>query len=250
MGTSPYPLLTLKASPSFLGKGGGGVGLRPGRATCLALALLLLAACARGTPAAAPAATSTARIPATSAAEPAASPLPTAIPASPPAANGWTVEIVQNGQAASTDTGQVLLARAPFTLRVSLPQPLPVKLNANADDANFLSLQPGFVFTEDCLQALCTGMDVAEERLNPAQALFVDPMSTHYLYYQGPEDHRWSRATVDANGAVFERDVALLNDQPIAQYAAPALYLLFFVDFSNPGVIDEGELKKIALIFS
>jgi hypothetical protein len=181
---------------------------------------------------------------------PAASPQATALTGGPESANGWAVEIVQNGQVSSTETGQVLLARAPFTLRVRLPQALPVKLNANADDANFQALQPGFVFTDDCLQALCTGMDVAEDRLNPTQALFVDTLSTHYLYYQGPDDHRWSRATVGASGAVFERDVALLNDQPVDQYAAPALYLLLFVDLSNPGVIDEGELKKIALIFS
>jgi hypothetical protein len=158
------------------------------------------------------------------------------------------VEIVQNGQVSSTETGQVQVARAPFTLRVTLPQPLPVKLNANADDANFIALQPGFVFTEDCLQALCTGMDVAEERLNPTQVLFVDPQSTHYLHYQGPDDHRWSRATVDAAGAVFERDVALLNDTPVEQFGASELYLLLFVDSANPGTIDPDELKKITLL--
>jgi hypothetical protein len=159
----------------------------------------------------------------------------------------WTVELVQNGQAFPTEAGQVTLLRAPFTLRVTLPQPLPVKLNVNADDANFIALQPGYVFAEDCFEALCTGMDVAEERLNPTQVLFVDPMSTHYLYYQGPEDHRWSRATVTETSAVFERDVALLNDVPIQDFGASELYLLLFVDSINPGTIDPGELKKIAV---
>jgi hypothetical protein len=58
-------------------------------------------------------------------------------------------------------------------------------------------------------------MDVAEERLNPEQDLFVDPQLTHYLYYLAPDDHRWSRADVSAQGAVLERDVARLNGAPI-----------------------------------
>jgi len=92
-------------------------------------------------------------------------------------------------------------------------------------------------------------MDVAEERLNPGQMLFVDLELTHYLYYAGPDDHRWSRADVGPDGAVFERDVAYLNDVPVNLAADPALYLLFFVNEQNPDFIDPGELKKLALIF-
>ena len=79
--------------------------------------------------------------------------------------------------------------------------------------------------------------------------LFVDPQLTHYLYYQGPQDHRWSRADVSAAGAVMERDVVTLNSKPVEQYQDPALYLLFFVNYTNPGQIDAGELKKITLAF-
>jgi hypothetical protein len=92
-------------------------------------------------------------------------------------------------------------------------------------------------------------MDVAEDRLNPERDLFVDPQLTHYLYYQGPQDHRWSRADVTAQGAVLERDVVSLNGKPVEQYKDPALYLLFFVNYTNPGKIDPGELKKITLAF-
>jgi hypothetical protein len=215
---------------------------------------LLLTACAQGTPSPATAPVATSTLPA-QVGEPtptvalAESPVPT--DASAPQAGGeWTVAVVQNGQVAPSENDQVRLARAPFTLRVTLPQPLPVKLNASGDDANFIALQPGYVFTEDCFDALCTGMDVAEERLNPTQVLFVDPQSTHYLYYQAPDDHRWSRATVDAGGAVFERDVSLLNDFAIDQFPGSELYLLFFVDSANTGVIDPGELKKITLLFT
>lgn len=214
-------------------------------------ALLLTAACGQGSPTTAAAtAPSDEAVPATAESE---GPPPTEQPATAPGEAlsevTWTVEIVQGGQAASGETGQVNLAKAPFTLRLNLSVPLPVKLNLNADDGNFIALQPGFVFTADCLAAFCTGMDVAEERLNPTQVLFVDPQSTHYLYYQGPDDHRWSRATVTDAGAVFERDVALLNDVPIDQFGVSELYLLLYVDSLNPGTIDPGELKKIILLF-
>ena len=161
----------------------------------------------------------------------------------------WSVEIVQNNQTLPAVNDQVPLARAAFTIRVRMPQPLPVKLNALNSDANFKALQPGFALTDSCTLALCTGMDVAEDRLNPQRDLFVDPQLTHYLYYQGPEDHRWSRANVTAQGAVLERDVATLNMKPIEQYSDPALYLLFFVNYVNPDQIDPGELKKITLVF-
>ena len=113
----------------------------------------------------------------------------------------WSVEIVQDGQPLAATADEVQLPRAPFTIRVQMPQPLPVKLNALNTDANFQALQPGFALTNDCTLALCTGMDVAEDRLNPERDLFVDPQLTHYLYYQGPQDHRWSRADVTATRA-------------------------------------------------
>ncbi len=213
---------------------------------------MLAAACGQGAPtttsptAIAATATSVQNLPPTQAVE--ASPLPTVAPGDAQGAPNWTVEFVQDGQVVPLESGAVRLARAPFTLRVTLPQPLPVKLNVNADDSNFIALQPGYTFTEDCLDALCTGMDVAEERLNPVQELFVDGQSTHYLYYQGPDDHRWSRATVGDGRAVFERDVAVLNTLPIQDFGAPELYMLLYVDNGNPSVIDPGELQKIVLL--
>jgi hypothetical protein len=203
--------------------------------------LMLLAACgAPGPTVAAPVATH-------------APPSPTAgpVPTTALAASEftWSVEILQDNQPLATTNDHVQLARSAFTLRVKMPQPLPVKLNALNSDANFQALQPGFALSDDCTLALCTGMDVAEDRLNPERDLFVDPQLTHYLYYQGPQDHRWSRADVTAQGAVLERDVVSLNGKPVEQYKDPALYLLFFVNYTNPKQIDPGELKKISLAF-
>jgi len=204
--------------------------------------LILLGACSGPAPTGAPAATATPAQP-----TPTAGPVPTTALAA--AEFTWSVEIVQNSQTLIAVNDLVSLARAAFTIRVRMPQPLPVKLNALNTDANFQALQPGTTLADDCTMALCTGMDVAEDRLNPERDLFVDPQLTHYLYYQGPQDHRWSRADVTVTGAALERDVVSLNGKPVEQYQDPALYLLFFVNYTNPGQIDPGELKKIALAF-
>src|SRR5262245_34102598 len=203
--------------------------------------LLCLAACSSPVPTPAPA--TAAPLPAT----PTVGPVPTTALAA--AEFTWSVDIVQMSQVLTVTNDTVAAARAPFTIRVRMPQPLPVKLNALNSDANFKALQPGFVLADDCTLALCTGMDVAEDRLNPEKDLFVDPQLTHYLYYQGPQDHRWSRADITATGATLERDVVTLSTKPVEQYADPALYLLFFVDYTHPGQIDPGELKKLMLAF-
>ena len=161
----------------------------------------------------------------------------------------WSAAIIQNGVVMPAVSDEVTLVKSPFILQLKLPQPVPVKLNAFNTDQNFQALQDGYVFTPDCELALCTGMDVAEEKLNPGQDLFVDPQLTHYLYYLAPDDNRWSRVTINDTGAVLERDVAKLNDMPIEQYADPALYLLLYADSANPDQIDPGELKKIVLKF-
>jgi hypothetical protein len=215
------------------------------RFVLLALLTLTLAACDRILPSPTPNYVVITDPPAT-----AAPPTPTVAPA--PTGSGpiaWTVEFIQTGQAAAIENDSLTVARAPFTIRVVLPAPVPVKLNAYITDQNFQDLQPGFALTPDCVFALCTGMDVAEERLNPGQMLFVDIELTHYLYYAGPDDHRWSRVDITADRAVLERDVAYLNDIAIERAADPALYLLFFVNEVNPELIDPGELKKITLLF-
>ncbi len=161
----------------------------------------------------------------------------------------WTVEIVQAGAVLPQASGAVLLARAPFTIRASMAQPIAVKLNVFDTDQNFKVLRTGYVFAPDCQDAFCTGMDVAEDRLNPEQDLFVDPQLTHYLYYLGPDDHRWSRAEVSGQGMILERDVARLNGAPIEQYIGPALYVLLLANPANEELIDPGELKTIVLNF-
>lgn len=205
----------------------------------------LLAGCARGS------GTPTAESIVPTAAEiPTQSVPPTAAPADPAAPFVWDVAIVQNGAVLPSENDTVPLARAPFTIRVSLPAPLAIKLNTFTTDQNFVALQPGFQFTDDCLLALCTGMDAAEDRLNPDRVLFVDVELTHYLYYLAPDDHRWSRTDVTAAGAVFERDVANFNATPVEESTDPALYLLLFANAANEQQIDPGELKKIVLSFA
>src|SRR5260221_1517876 len=126
--------------------------------------LTLLAACGSPAPTSAPRATAAPRPP-----TPTVGPVPTTALAA--SEFTWSVEIVQDSQTLSSTTDTVKVARAPFTIRVRLPQPLPVKLNTLNSDANFKALQPGAVLTDDCTTALCTGMDVTDDRLNPEQEL-------------------------------------------------------------------------------
>lgn len=216
----------------------------------LAALALLAVACDRSTPLTALPGQSPAAVGET---EPAstAPPDPTDAPSASAgsAVGNWAVEIVQGGAALPEVNAAVGLPRAPFTLRVHMPAPAPLKLNVFNTDQNFQALQPGFGFTDDCLLALCTGMDVAEERLNPGAELFVDVELTHYLYYQAPDDHRWSRVELAGGDAVLERDVAVLSGIPVEQTTDPALYLLFYLDQGSPQQIDPGELKKLVLLF-
>ncbi len=217
--------------------------LRP--ALLLGLALVAVACSTAGT------ATPTAPAPAPTPAEIATQPEPPVPPTDAPIpAPAWEAAIVQNGAVLTLANDSVTLARAPFTLRLTMPVPEAVKLNVFTTDQNFQTLQPGFVFTPDCEVALCTGMDVAEDRLNLLQTLFVDVQLTHYIYYLAPDDHRWSRADVSATAATFERDVAFLNATPIDQTTDPALFLLLLINPANPQQIDPGELKKITLSFA
>src|SRR4051794_16244262 len=55
----------------------------------------------------------------------------------------WTVEIVQGGAVLPESAGAVSLARAPFTIRASMAQPIAVKLNAYSSDQNFKVLRTG-----------------------------------------------------------------------------------------------------------
>jgi hypothetical protein len=197
---------------------------------------VLLAACGQS-----PSPTTTAPTPQPSAAT------PTAV--APGGSFTWSVSIVQNGQTLPEENGQVTLARAPFTIQVRMPQPLTVQLNVLDTDQNFRDIQPGHALTADCLSALCPGTGIVEDNFGASRSLVIDPQGTHYLYYAGPNEHRWNKVEFTADGVVFEREVAFLNGVPVEQFSGPALYLLFYVEFHNSETIDEDELKKVTLKF-
>jgi hypothetical protein len=157
--------------------------------------------------------------------------------------------VAQNGAEVPAQNYEVALAKAPFTLRFTMTTPTPVKLNAWLDDQNFQALNPGFQFTEDCALALCTGMNVAEPSFGETRNLLISAEDTHYWHYTSADEHRWNTVAFTPSGAQFERDIAYLDDQPIAQFPGQALYLLIFVNLQNPSVIDEGELQKVVLVF-
>jgi hypothetical protein len=205
------------------------------------LALIaFLTACAQAAP---PAATAPPVQPA------AQSPAPSPTVAAASGSFAWSVNILQNGQPLPEQEGRVVMPKAPFTIRVTLSQPLPVELNVLDTDQNFRDINPGYSPTTGCLSALCPGTGIVEETFGVSQSLLIDPQGTHYLYYAGPNDHRWNRVEFTPTGVVFERETAFLNYAPIEQFSGQNLYLLFYVDSRDPDTINEDELKKVTLSF-
>lgn len=158
----------------------------------------------------------------------------------------WHVEVVQDSSVRLRDNGAVVLRPAPFTLRVILPEPLAVELNVLDNNANFLALADSIPLDGGCFGS---GMGMAEGFFNESEDLMVEEQGCHFLYYNGPADHRWSSATVTKSAAVFERRVRRLYYEvehvPLSGMAGRSLYLIFVVDFPGHGE----RFKKVILNF-
>ncbi len=150
------------------------------------------------------------------------------------------------------DGDEVLLNRAPFTIRVVLLDPtLPVMLNALDSDAVMKRVRPGFRFADDCkpIIAFCPATGLAEEERNPNGRLMLRQDAMHYLYYESPEDHRWSSVELSNTSNIFDRLVTMLDDTPIAKTTMPVLYLTFAVQQNADGVLSEEELRRFKVRF-
>ncbi len=163
----------------------------------------------------------------------------------------WQVQIVQDNQILISHNGEVQLQKAPFTIRVKLPVPMNVALNVYDKDSNFRLIRPGYVFPEmgQCSTAFCPLMAVIEDDRNPTNWLIVDGTGTHYLYYEDATRNRWNRVSISGQESIFERDVAMLNETPVAQFNQQKLYLLFFIDYREQNTVNEDELKQVVLAF-
>jgi hypothetical protein len=69
------------------------------------------------------------------------------------------------------------------------------------------------------------------------------------LYYEDATRNRWNRVSISGQESIFERDVAMLNETPVAQFNQQKLYLLFFIDYREQNTVNEDELKQVVLAF-
>jgi hypothetical protein len=162
----------------------------------------------------------------------------------------WKVEFVQGNRVVAKQNEEIRLAKQPFTIRVTLPQPLPVMLNVLDNDSNYQVVHAGL--HTDCPIPFCIGGGMVEDDYYKLPTeLFTGKEIFHYLALdtQGQNWYRWNRATVIPEGIVFERDVMLIDNTPLEQFRKAKLYLLFFVDYRDKERIDEDELLKFVLVF-
>lgn len=173
----------------------------------------------------------------------------------------WNVVIIQNGKVLTSTDGEFHLRRLPFTIRVNLSRPTDLALNVLDTDDNFKKVQSGSYAFDDCKHAWQTfcadGMALAEERFNKDEYLYIDTAyheAYHWLYYNSPTDHRWSKVAITDTGAVFDRNVSSLHmyklpvPVTIENYTGK-LYLLFLAKYRPEQQIGEDELSKIVLSF-
>jgi len=161
---------------------------------------------------------------------------------------GMTIDYA-GGDAMISDRGAIHIPRAPFTLRVHLPENLPVMLNVTPTDAVQWRVWPGF--SPDCksVAALCAGAGVAEEPFNKAKSLWSGEDRMHYLYYESEDDHRWTSMRPSDSGPFFAREVAAIDDVPIEKTTMPALYFVVAAPLDDDGVIEPEELIRFTLRF-
>jgi Type II secretion system (T2SS), protein G len=165
--------------------------------------------------------------------------------------NAWNVAILQGGKVTPSVAEVVTLQRAPFVIRVTMPQPpRNVMLNVLGDDRTF-NLVNGFNF-DDCAKHIgvfcnATGMSENSFDVDKNLRLFADAM--HYIYYESEKDHRWSRISFSGDNVIFEREVANIDFGPIEKTKTPALYLTFVIRPIDRQTLSQSDVRRVKIVF-
>jgi len=172
----------------------------------------------------------------------------------------WTVEIIQDGHTITNQDGQFKIRKMPFTIRVWLPHLLGVSLAVLDDYQIFERTTVGYdvancVPMVDCdtPYPLCDATLLAEYLFNKEEDLTIEDTAHHYLYYEDELQHNLSHVKIANDGYTFERKVSIfaLDPQPSISGTSyrpstggtiqgQTLYLIFFADYKNQGMIDAG----------
>lgn len=160
----------------------------------------------------------------------------------------WTVELVQNGTVYSGS--QITLQPEPFTVQVTLPQPLSMALNLSAALTPFQRLRPGLGMTAQPSLPFGPASAFAEGYFGACRCLILDPLGSHALPYVSFDEHRWNTVIVQPDGVIFQRQVKRFIQAgqaiPLTEFAG-TVYLSLWVDYRHEGVIDGDELRQVRL---
>ena len=118
----------------------------------------------------------------------------------------WKLDIIQAQAINIASEEHVQLKRLPFTFRITMRNPIPVRLNVLADDSNYTMLKTGFItdFLEngEVVNPFMLGTGLTEGKFNQDESIALEQIGHHYIYYENEQKHRWSRVefTPDVNG--------------------------------------------------
>lgn len=169
-----------------------------------------------------------------------------------PANMAWQVTVIQNGVALENNHEQITLKKAPFSIRVTLPAPYPVRFTAASVPSDLETSH-----TDKKLKALCTPVNLTPFCLDKATAyldqnhnLSLEKLTHHYFFYRKNINLAWMQVHITPQQTTLEWTIKTINNKPVASYKDPEIYMTLWVDSENRLVFDKGELKQLILSFS
>lgn len=166
----------------------------------------------------------------------------------PPPPLSWTVAVLQRDMAFTGE--EITLRPEPFTVQVTLPQPLSLALNLSAELTPFQRLRPGLDMTAQPSLPFGPAAAFAEGYFGACRCLILDPLGSHALPYVSVDEHRWNQVTLKPDGVIFRRQVKRFIQAgqaiPLTEFTG-TVYLSLWVDYRHEGVIDGDELRQVRL---
>lgn len=164
------------------------------------------------------------------------------------ARNAWQVTVIQNATVMQASHEKVKLKKAPFSIRVTLPMPQPVRLNASPVQASLDTTHIGKKLKELCnpeaLSPFCL------THLDDNRNLWLGKLVHHYFFYRNNVDSSWMRVNITPQQTTLEWTITTINNKPVSRYKGTAIYMTLWADIGKRQVFDEGEMKQVALSFA
>ena len=175
----------------------------------------------------------------------AASPIPEH---SNPATDSWQITVIQNATAMPANHEKVILKKAPFTLRVTLPMPQPVRFNASPMPSNLAATHTGKKLNGLCNPEALSPFCLTHHDDN--RSLWLENLTHHYFFYRNNVNHSWMNVNITPQHTTLEWTITTINNKPVSRYRGNKIYMTLWVDSGKRQVFENGEMKQIVLSFS